>query len=175
MCSCCRNNKNPQTVKLSPRSSGQNPTWPICKQSNADAPKPPTYPFSHQLFKERSTRQKFQGALISSASSKALSSDFPDCRDCVCRRFFPSPSLFVSVRRYLRMTAGTRKGKKRGRRIFFTEAEYHTKSCGPLVLHHHRRCTAARLVLHSHSDQAVCDCRAFGVSRTASNAPTAPA
>jgi hypothetical protein len=28
--------KNPQTVKLSPRSSGLNPTWPICKQSNAD-------------------------------------------------------------------------------------------------------------------------------------------
>ncbi|WP_205518809.1 hypothetical protein, partial [Pseudotabrizicola algicola] len=41
-----------QTVKLSPGSSGKNPTWPICKQSDADAPKPPTYPFIHQIFKD---------------------------------------------------------------------------------------------------------------------------
>ncbi|MES2667736.1 MAG: hypothetical protein V4712_16740, partial [Pseudomonadota bacterium] len=44
--------------------------------------------------KERSFRQKFQGALGSSASSKALSSDFPDRPGCFRCRFFPSPSLF---------------------------------------------------------------------------------
>ena len=87
-------NREAFTKIIGQQTRARSPTWPICKQSNADAPKPPTYPFIHILFKERSFRQKFQGALNSSASSKAVSSDFPDRHNSVCRRFFPSPSLF---------------------------------------------------------------------------------
>ncbi len=61
MCSSYRSNQNPQTVKLSTPSSvhisRRFPTSPICYDFDADAPKPPTYPFNNSIFKERSVRQ----------------------------------------------------------------------------------------------------------------------
>jgi len=58
MCSSCRSNKNPQTVKLTLTSSGQNPSEPICKTIVAETTKPPAYPFFIINVKERSFRQK---------------------------------------------------------------------------------------------------------------------
>ena len=46
MCSSCRSNKNPQDSEADTYIiEAHTPSRPICKQSNAETPKPPTYPF----------------------------------------------------------------------------------------------------------------------------------
>jgi hypothetical protein len=56
--------KNPQTVKLSPRSSGLNPTWPICKQSNADRAQT-AHISLHSFSFQRARRQKMTRSPVS--------------------------------------------------------------------------------------------------------------
>ena len=92
-----RSNVTHKTVKLTPRSSDRNPTRPICKRLNADAPKPPTYPFILSIFKERSRDKINRGASFLAFPRPPclqifrLSALFPLSR---FRRFRPSPSLF---------------------------------------------------------------------------------
>ena len=127
MCSCFQRNKNPQTVKL-PRSSVggslHSPAGQICYVLDADAPKPPTYPFRYHVFKERSSDKIFNGRyflalrrrphlLIFRTSTKAC--DFVSVRHRRC---------FASVRRCLRLVAGSRKGKKRRPSHFFRAYQF---------------------------------------------------
>jgi hypothetical protein len=122
MCSCFQRNKNPQTVKLprsSERGSLHTPAGQICKQLNADAPKPPTYPFRYHVFKERRHKtteppiswRVLQPCIQSSfASTSALAFRRRRLHRCVASS---------SVRGCLRLVAGSRKGKKRRPSHFF--------------------------------------------------------
>ena len=83
MCSCLQRNKNPQTVKLSPRSSVRQLTSTsllgrYAADLDADAPKPPAYPFSNSIFKELRTKNKPHA--VTSAPFPAVPPDI-QCHD----------------------------------------------------------------------------------------------
>jgi len=123
MCSSYRSNQNPQTVKLSTPSSvhilRRFPRSPICVGFDADASKPPTYPFIHLHFKERghkTTRQPETRAIL------------PSHLQLFIRQLSPSPyrasrpaplrlrraSFFASVRRCLgRVVTGCKRKNHR--------------------------------------------------------------
>jgi hypothetical protein len=127
MCSCFQRNKNPQTVKLPRSSVGRSlhhPAGQICKQLNADAPKPPTYPFRYLIFKERSSDKNFNGRYILALRRRPCLLIFrASTKACVLvsvrhRRFV------AAVRRCLRLVVGSRKGKKRGPSYFFRTYQF---------------------------------------------------
>ena len=88
---------------------------------DADAPKPPTYPFVNQTIQRAIFRQNLTRRQFPSVFSSALSSDYPVASDCHRRSF-------ASVSGYLRIRIGTRKRENGESRIFFTKLEKHTKS-----------------------------------------------
>ena len=62
-----RKQETVQTVKLTLRSSGRNPTEPICSCLSIERTKPPTYLFSNQRFQRASETKSTECALTSSA------------------------------------------------------------------------------------------------------------
>ena len=87
------------------------PTWPICKQLNADAPKPPTYLFINSIFKERGHKTN---------NTPELRAYLPSCIQIPLQAFHPAPRqprlhhcvASSSVRRYLGKPDSARKRKK---------------------------------------------------------------
>ncbi len=110
MCSSYRSNQNPQTVKLSPRSSVHHlatASLPgrYANSFDADAPKPPTYPFINHTFQRARTQNK-QHTRTSGVSAVVypviLSTPFSRSRSVPFRLRFRV--CFVSVRRCLGRT-----------------------------------------------------------------------
>jgi len=111
------------------------PTWPICKQLNADAPKPPTYLFINSIFKERGHKTN---------NTPELRAYLPSCIQIPLQAFHPAsrqPRLHhcvasSSVRRYLGKPDSARKRKKDRTVNFLRKAERSTKSSGFKQIRH---------------------------------------
>jgi len=122
MCSCFQRNKNPQTVKL-PRLSGGGslhpPAGQICKQLNADAPKPPTYPFRYLIFKELSSDKIFNGRYFLALRRRPCLLIFRTVAITYVVASVRHRRCVASVTRCLRLVVGSRKGKKHRPSHFF--------------------------------------------------------
>jgi hypothetical protein len=124
MCSSCRNNQNPQTVKLSPRSSGRNPTRPICETfKRRSRPNRPHIPSSSKFSKSAATK-------IDKVTSFLAHPRQPYLQILRAVAFASSRHRHVSasVRRYLRMGPASRKRKNACCRKIFAKHIFCTKS-----------------------------------------------
>lgn len=142
-------------MKLTSPSSGRNPRGPICKRSDADAPKPPTYPFILSVFKEqRHKNHRTANPLARPAalhpniprlpSNRQQLSPPPAFRPSHRASVPPHSASSASVSRYLRPDNATRKRKKAKHHIFFLFPTFPTKSCSYPPKDHHKS-TAAKL------------------------------
>lgn len=98
-----------QTVKLTPTSSGINPSRPICSVQSSITTKPPTYPFSNTIL-SKSVETKSTGcASYLRRHLRTVYPVFPFASGCL--RFLRRPVAVcsASVRGYLRIGAGVRK------------------------------------------------------------------
>ena len=80
---------------------------------DADAPKPPAYPFIKQQFQRAILRQNFTRPRFPSVSPLALSSDFPGLTLAFAAVRSRHRHVSASVSGYLRRHARTRKREKR--------------------------------------------------------------
>ena len=133
MCSSCRNNQNPQTVKLSPGSSVTRLASTSLPGRYASVrrrlrPNRPHIPSTIQFSKSADTKPTERPYLgrtcrLASRISNAASLPLPYRRSA-------SKLPVVSVMRCLGPHGKTRKRKIAGRHINFARPDYTTKSCG---------------------------------------------
>ena len=153
-----------------------NPTRPICNRSDADAPKPPTYPFNTSIFKEhRNTKDTKRTAhpkigricRHTSRISTAASPPLPfQQRASTPRR----PGEALSRPRGKNPQEGKRRPSQ-----FFRKGGIYYKILRLTLSMAQRMPPCSKIVAADAASQTVWILRAFGISRTASNASTTAA
>ncbi len=131
MCQVIRRQRDPQDSEADTHIIGTSPrrnlpSRPICKQSNADAPKPPAYPFITNQSQRAIVRQKTCDPPACWRIPARLVFRFsgPLHREAISIRH---RRAFASVRGYLRTGRPTRKSKKHRCRKIFARCGKHRK------------------------------------------------
>ena len=94
-------NREAFTLIIGPQGLPNFPTRPICKQSNADAPKPPAYPFITYSFKEQ-RHKTTQGASLLAFPEPPHIQNFPQLPEthAPVRHHLPAASTLKRRRRF---------------------------------------------------------------------------
>ena len=122
MCQVIRRQRDPQVVKLTPTSSGRNPSRPICCDLTPMRPNRPHIPSLTNQFQRAIVRQKTCDPPTSWRIPSRLAFRFSELSLRLTVASVRHRHVSASVRRYLRRGRGTRKSKKHLCRKKFAEA-----------------------------------------------------